>query len=82
MSWTRREASQLDDADDRTSFYELVLQEADSDDDLRRLLDAGLLKRVWRSIYLPRPVRAVWELLHLERGQLGRASLRVSSVSA
>lgn len=55
------------DADARL-FYERVLREAASPADLK-LLNAAVLRRLWRSLVLPQPLRRTWESRF---GSLGR----------
>jgi hypothetical protein len=61
LGWTGRRDYDLDDDSDRAVFYERVLVEAIAVDDLTDLLDAALLRSVWRRLFLPRPVRRLWE---------------------
>ena len=61
LGWTGRTQFDLDDAADRAVFYERVLVEAASVDDLTTLIEAGLLRLVWRRLFLPAPVRGLWE---------------------
>jgi hypothetical protein len=61
LGWTGRNQYDLDDVADRAVFYERVLVEAFSVDDLTTLIDAGLLRSMWRRLFLPAPVRRLWE---------------------
>ncbi len=61
LGWTGRTEYDLDDAADCAVFYERVLVEAVSVDDLTTLIDAGLLRSIWRRLFLPAPVRNLWE---------------------
>jgi hypothetical protein len=42
-------------------FYERVLVEAATVDDPVALVDPGLLRSAWRRLFLPVPVRRLWE---------------------
>jgi hypothetical protein len=42
-------------------MYERVIREAMDPEDLRRYLHGETLRAVWHRIFLPRPVRALWE---------------------
>jgi hypothetical protein len=61
MGWTGRRRYNLDDEADLAVFYERVLVEAMAVDDLAALVDAQLLRSVWRRLFLPAPVRRLWE---------------------
>lgn len=61
LAWTGRRQYDLDNDADRAVFYERVLVEAATTDDVNRLLDAGLLRAVWRRLFLPASVRTAWE---------------------
>jgi hypothetical protein len=61
LGWTGRAEYHLDDDADRAVFYERVLVEAATVDDLAALLDANLLRSVWQRLFLPVPVRQLWE---------------------
>jgi hypothetical protein len=61
LGWTGRTEYDLDDAADCAVFYERVLVEAVSVDDLNTLIDAELLRSMWRRLFLPAPVRRLWE---------------------
>lgn len=61
MAWTGRVEYDLDDDLDRVVFYERMLVEATDADAVTELLDEGLLRAVWRRLFLPAAVRRVWE---------------------
>jgi hypothetical protein len=42
-------------------MYEVVIRESMGVEDLRAFLDGPTLARVWRRLWLPRKVRALWE---------------------
>jgi hypothetical protein len=42
-------------------MYETVLREAVTVEELRSWLDGPTLVRVWRDLYIPRPIRYLWE---------------------
>jgi hypothetical protein len=41
-----------------------VLREAHTEAELEEYLNAGLLRRLWGSLTLPRAVREFWEMQH------------------
>jgi hypothetical protein len=45
-------------------MYENVLREATRADDLRRLVNGTVLRRVWPDLNLPHGVRRAWEARH------------------
>ena len=61
LGWTGRTVYDLDDDTDRAVFYERVLVDAATVSDVVTLVDAGLLRSVWRRLFLPAPVRRLWE---------------------
>lgn len=61
LDWSEQGRYNLDDPRELGVMYEVVLREAHSVDDLRRYLNATILCRVWRSMFLPRQVRELWE---------------------
>ena len=42
-------------------MYKIVLEEAQQVDQLRRYVNGGLLRQLWRNMALARPVRKLWE---------------------
>jgi hypothetical protein len=61
LGWSGRAEYDLDDDADRAVFYERALVEAATVDDLVALVDPGLLRSAWRRLFLPVPVRRLWE---------------------
>jgi hypothetical protein len=61
LAWTGRREYTLDDAADVAVFYERVIVEAATVDDLTALLSAALLRERWRELFLPGTVRALWQ---------------------
>ncbi|SDT03899.1 hypothetical protein SAMN04489716_2328 [Actinoplanes derwentensis] len=66
MLWLPPRDRRFDLADDydRPRMCEIVLREAVRWDELRTMLNAGVLSRVWAELFLPRGVRAAWEQRH------------------
>jgi hypothetical protein len=66
MLWLPPRDRRFDLADDydRSRMYEIVLREAVQFSELRTLLNAGVLARVWPELFLPRGVRTAWEQRH------------------
>jgi hypothetical protein len=61
LDWSEQRVYDLGDPAQLGLMYEVVIREAMVVDDLRRYLDGPTLRSVWRRIFLPRPVRALWE---------------------
>ncbi len=61
IGWTGRTTYDLDQPADRNVFYERVLVEATSIDTVTALLDQTRLRSSWTQLFLPAPVRRVWE---------------------
>lgn len=61
LDWSEQRRYDLDDLRELSLMYEVVLREAMHQDDLRRFLNASMLRTVWRDLYLPRRVRSMWE---------------------
>jgi hypothetical protein len=61
LDWGPRRIYDLDDPSDVRLFYMRVVRESASADDLRGLLNAGLLRQVWSCLVLPPRVRVLWE---------------------
>jgi hypothetical protein len=60
LAWSGRTEFDLDDSDDRTAVYKIVLEE-DGVRHLRELLNGKVLRAIWRDMRPARPVRALWE---------------------
>lgn len=59
--WSERSHYELDDPYDVRIMYERVVREAPRPADLQRYLNSSLLVTVWRRLFLPRRVVAMWE---------------------
>ncbi|WP_434739977.1 hypothetical protein [Micromonospora sp. SH-82] len=64
LMWSRDRTFDLADPDQLLWMYENVLRESTRAEDLRTLIDATILRRVWRTLNLPRGVRLAWETRH------------------
>ncbi|WFE40421.1 hypothetical protein [Micromonospora sp. WMMD998] len=64
LMWCGERAFDLADPDELLWMYENVLRETSRVDDLRELIHAGTLRRVWPLLNLPRGVRLAWEARH------------------
>lgn len=60
LAWSGRRSFDLDDDYDHVAVYKIVLEEG-LEEDLRRLINGGLLRRYWREIRASRQVRTMWE---------------------
>jgi len=61
LDWSGDNAYDLDDAGDRQLMYQTVLNQATTTTDLSRWLNADILRQLWPSLWLPAPVRALWQ---------------------
>jgi len=61
LDWSGNASYDLDKPARLASMYRTVLLEAGSPDDLQAWLDGALLARVWPTLWLPPPVRRLWE---------------------
>jgi hypothetical protein len=61
LDWSEQGRYDLADSRQLCLMYERVIREAMRVEDLRAYLDAPTLRQVWRRLYLPRKVRAMWE---------------------
>ncbi|SCG38571.1 hypothetical protein [Micromonospora humi] len=64
LMWSSERAFDLADPDELLWMYENVLRETSRVEDLRELIHAGTLRRVWSLLNLPRGVRLAWESRH------------------
>ncbi|MGC4892753.1 hypothetical protein [Micromonospora sp. DT31] len=64
LMWNSERAFDLGDPDELLWMYENVLRETARVEDLRELIHAGTLRRVWQVLNLPRGVRLAWESRH------------------
>jgi hypothetical protein len=61
LDWSGNARYDLDKPGRLASMYRTVLNEAGSAEDLRQWLDARVLARLWSSLWLPAPLRRLWE---------------------
>jgi hypothetical protein len=61
LDWSEQRRYDLADPAQLGLMYERVIREAMDREDLRRYLHGETLRAVWHRIFLPRPVRALWE---------------------
>ncbi|GGM07473.1 hypothetical protein [Micromonospora yangpuensis] len=64
LMWHADRTFDLTDPDQLLWMYENVLRESTRADDLRELINGGVLRRRWRALNLPRGVRQAWESRH------------------
>jgi hypothetical protein len=61
LDWSGNARYDLEKPARLASMYRTVLNEAGSTDDLRQWLDGRMLARLWSSLWLPSPMRRLWE---------------------
>jgi integrase len=61
LDWGPRRVYNLDDFSDSRLLYMRVIRESTHIEDLRRFLNAQVLKRLWPELVLPPRVRALWQ---------------------
>jgi hypothetical protein len=62
LDWSgARRVYDLGNPAERNILYERVIREAMTVEDLGRYLNAGVLARIWRHLYLPPRLRREWE---------------------
>jgi hypothetical protein len=61
LDWNGDGTYDLDDAGNLQIMYQTVLNQAATADDLCRWLDGYVLRRIWSSLWLPAPLRALWQ---------------------
>ncbi|WP_326558286.1 hypothetical protein [Micromonospora sp. NBC_01796] len=71
LMWCSDRTFELADPDQLLWMYENVLREATRADDLRRLVNGTLLRRVWPDLNLPHGVRRAWEARHRTLHRIG-----------
>ncbi|HEY7223867.1 MAG TPA: hypothetical protein VH561_09805 [Micromonosporaceae bacterium] len=64
LNWTPRTRYDLANEIAARSLYQVVLREARAEDQIETYLNPDLLRRLWPSLTLPRPVREFWEAQH------------------
>ena len=75
LDWSGKASYDLDKPARLASMYRTVLNEASSTDDLRTWIDRRKLVQLWPTLWLPAPLRALWESRFPEL-----ASLRTEAV--
>jgi hypothetical protein len=60
LDWSGDRTYDVDDAGDLHLMYQTVLTQATTEADLCRWLDGDTLRRMWPSLWLPAPLRAMW----------------------
>ena len=60
LAWSGRRRFDLDDDYDRAAAYKIILEEG-REEDFRRYLNSGVLRRYWHDILPARQVQALWE---------------------
>lgn len=61
LDWSQQRRYDLGVDKDRRRLYETVVREAFDPADLRRFLNAGLLQRLWPTLWLPARLKTAWE---------------------
>lgn len=61
LDWSERVELHLDDPAELKLLYQRVIREAAGADDLRRYLNAQLLRDIWPTLFLPVQARRLWE---------------------
>lgn len=61
LDWSEQSRYDLSDDRQRNLMYERVIREAMRVEDLRAYLHGPTLLRIWRQLWLPQRVRALWE---------------------
>ena len=60
LDWSGDSTYDLDDAGDLQVMYQTVLNQAGTVADLNRWLNGDVLRRIWPTLWLPAPLRALW----------------------
>ncbi|GAA1022020.1 hypothetical protein Aple_084060 [Acrocarpospora pleiomorpha] len=60
LDWGPKRLYNLDQIADARLLYMRVIRESATPDDLRRFLNASLLRKLWHELILPPRVRAMW----------------------
>lgn len=64
LDGSARATYDLSDPRRRALLYEVVVVEAEREEDFAAWLNRDALVEAWPRLYLPRPVRAAWEARH------------------
>ena len=73
LDWSGNSTYDLSKPARLASMYRTVLNEAASRADLSAWLDGDELARIWRSLWLPGPLRQLWEAKFPELASVGAA---------
>src|SRR5262249_43176849 len=65
LNWAPRTRYDLASEAAQRSLYQVVLREADTEDEIETYLNADLLRRLWGKLTLAPAVREFWEAQHL-----------------
>ncbi len=61
LAWSGKRTYDAGDLRQAARMYKIVLEEAQQVDQLQRYVNGDLLRRLWRTMALARPVRSLWE---------------------
>jgi hypothetical protein len=61
LKWSGNARYDLDAPGRIMDMYRTVINEASSSDDLHRYLNEAVLRSLWQTMWLPLPLRVVWE---------------------
>lgn len=61
IDWGPDYSYDLTDEADLVVMYERVIRDAQTAEDLATFLDAGILRRLWPTLFIPVPARLQWE---------------------
>ncbi|MBM2618154.1 hypothetical protein JIG36_21590 [Actinoplanes sp. LDG1-06] len=73
LDWSGDATYDLDDPGDMQVLYQTVLNQAATEDDLRRWLHDETLRRLWPALWLPARLRALWQARFPELAQSSQA---------
>jgi hypothetical protein len=68
LDWTPVRSYNISDIYERLRFYEIVLTEAHSEDDIEEYINGEELTKLWEQLHIPPRVRYAWESVHPELG--------------
>ena len=61
LAWSGSDVYDLDTPGRMVDLYRTVIIEAASPEDLHAFLNAAVLRRLWSYLWLPPPVRQMWQ---------------------
>lgn len=61
LDWGPKGSYDLSKEPDLRRFYQIVIREAVRVEDLNKFLNASVLRRIWRELWLPGRVRLLWQ---------------------